>query len=310
MLDSIGCLILGLLVLVAGGEIMVKGAVGIALKFKVSTLVIGLTVVSFGTSAPELLVSLQAAAEGKPAIAIGNVIGSNVANIALVLGVTCIIFPILVKRSTLKVDWSFMMLSSLLLFAFMTDGLIAWYEGMTMFLLLIIYNFWSVRRSRKDKLESENFKNDESKPMYYYISLIVIGCIGLVFGSEWLLKGAIGIAAEFNVPDNVIGATIIAFGTSVPELATSAIAAYRKETDISIGNLIGSNIFNVLCILGITPMIKEIKFDTSILENEMTWMLLVSFLILPLSIRTLRIDRWKGILFTLIYIAFCYKIIF
>lgn len=310
MLESIGYLILGLAVLIVGGEILVKGAVGTALKFKVSTLVIGLTVVSFGTSAPELLVSLQAAGEGKPGIAIGNVIGSNIANLALVLGVTCIIFPILVRRATLKVDWSFMMLSSLLLFAFMMDGLIAWYEGMIMFILLIIYNVWSVRRSRKEKVELDDPIDDEIKPMYYYVLLIIAGCVGLIFGSEWLLEGAIGIATEFNVPDNVIGATIVAFGTSVPELATSAIAAFRKETDISIGNLIGSNIFNILCILGITPMVKEITFDTSVLGNEMIWMLVVSFLILPLSFRTLKIDRWKGVLYTLIYIAFCYQIIF
>jgi len=293
-----------------GGELLVKGAVGIALKFKVSTLVVGLTVVSFGTSAPELLVSLSAALDGRSAIAIGNVVGSNIANLALVLGVTCIIFPISVRRSTLRVDWNFMMLSSLILFAFMFDGIIHWREGAIMFTILLIYIVWSIRRSRRNDADEIEDDVELDKLFIYYILFTVLGCVALVFGSDWMLDGAVDIAKYFDVSDGVIGATIIAFGTSVPELATSSIAAFRKETDISIGNLIGSNIFNILCILGLTPMVKEVEFNTSVLSNEMVWMLAISFLILPLSIRTLSINRWKGVFLTCLYVLFSYFMVF
>lgn len=310
MISSVLILILGLATLVIGGELLVKGAVGIALKFKVSTLVVGLTVVSFGTSAPELLVSLSAALDGRSAIAIGNVVGSNIANLALVLGVTCIIFPISVRRSTLRVDWNFMMLSSLILFAFMFDGIIHWWEGAIMFTILLIYIVWSIRRSRRNDADEIEDDVELDKPFIYFILFTVLGCVALVFGSDWMLDGAVDIAKYFDVSDGVIGATIIAFGTSVPELATSSIAAFRKETDISIGNLIGSNIFNILCILGLTPMVKEVEFNTSVLSNEMVWMLAISFLILPLSIRTLSINRWKGVFLTCLYVLFSYFMVF
>lgn len=310
MISSVLILILGLATLVIGGELLVKGAVGIALKFKVSTLVVGLTVVSFGTSAPELLVSLSAALDGRSAIAIGNVVGSNIANLALVLGVTCIIFPISVRRSTLRVDWNFMMLSSLILFAFMFDGIIHWREGAIMFTILLIYIVWSIRRSRRNDADEIEDDVELDKLFIYYILFTLLGCVALVFGSDWMLDGAVDIAKYFDVSDGVIGATIIAFGTSVPELATSSIAAFRKETDISIGNLIGSNIFNILCILGLTPMVKEVEFNTSVLSNEMVWMLAISFLILPLSIRTLSINRWKGVFLTCLYVLFSYFMVF
>ena len=310
MISSVLILILGLATLVIGGELLVKGAVGIALKFKVSTLVVGLTVVSFGTSAPELLVSLSAALDGRSAIAIGNVVGSNIANLALVLGVTCIIFPISVRRSTLRVDWNFMMLSSLILFAFMFDGIIHWREGAIMFTILLIYIVWSIRRSRRNDADEIEDDVELDKLFIYYILFTVLGCVALVFGSDWMLDGAVDIAKYFDVSDGVIGATIIAFGTSVPELATSSIAAFRKETDISIGNLIGSNIFNILCILGLTPMVKEVEFNTSVLSNEMVWMLAISFLIRPLSIRTLSINRWKGVFLTCLYVLFSYFMVF
>lgn len=310
MINSLLILVVGLITLVVGGELLVKGAVGIALRFRVSTLVVGLTVVSFGTSAPELLVSLNAALDGRSAIAIGNVVGSNIANLALVLGVTCLIFPISVSKSTLRVDWNFMMLSSLVLFAFMFDGVIHWWEGLIMFSLLLLYIVWSIKRSRRNDAVEVEDDIQYTNSISYYTIFAILGCVALVYGSEWMLDGAVDIAKYFDVSDSVIGATIIAFGTSVPELATSSIAAFRKETDISIGNLIGSNIFNILCILGITPMIKEIQFDTSVMSNEMVWMLIVSFLILPLSLRSLRIHRWKGFLLFSIYALFSYYMVF
>lgn len=303
MLVSIGLLAVGLVVLIIGGELLVKGAVGMALKFNVSTMVIGLTVVSFGTSAPELLVSLQAAFEGHPGIAVGNVIGSNIANLALVLGVTAMILPISVRRDTLKVDWSFMMLSTILLFAFAYDLKIVFWEGLVMFALLVLYNVYSVKRSRKLNVDIDD-EDIPSKPTYVFLGLAALGCVGLVFGAGWLLDGAVGIAKEYGLSDSVIGSTIIAFGTSVPELATSVIAAFRKETDISLGNLIGSNIFNILCILGITPMVMTIDVDAVLLSSDMIWVLVVSFLVLPLSIKNYSINRWKGFALFMVYVGY------
>lgn len=192
----------------------------------------------------------------------------------------------------------------------MFDGIIHWWEGAIMFTILLIYIVWSIRRSRRNDADEIEDDVELDKPFIYYILFTVLGCVALVFGSDWMLDGAVDIAKYFDVSDGVIGATIIAFGTSVPELATSSIAAFRKETDISIGNLIGSNIFNILCILGLTPMVKEVEFNTSVLSNEMVWMLAISFLILPLSIRTLSINRWKGVFLTCLYVLFSYFMVF
>jgi len=174
----------------------------------------------------------------------------------------------------------------------------------------LVYIVWSIRRSRRNDADEIEDDVDLDKPFIYYILFTVLGCIALAFGSDWMLDGAVDIAKYFDVSDSVIGATIIAFGTSVPELATSSIAAFRKETDISIGNLIGSNIFNILCILGLIPMVKEVEFNTSVLSNEMVWMLVISFLILPLSIKTLSINRWKGVFLALLYVFFSYFMVF
>ena len=307
-------LILGLVTLVFGGDFLVKGAVGIAKLFRISTLVVGMTVVSFGTSAPELIVSLKAAMRGAPELAIGNVIGSNIANIALVLAITVLIFPIVVDKASKWKDWPMMMFASVLFYVFSYDLIIQWWEGMTLFLILIAYTSYLIissrRTSKKTVLSKEEQEaEDEGKaPVWKSLLFIALGLVGLFFGARWLLDGSLNIARDLfgdsEESNRIIGVTVVAFGTSVPELVTSAVAAFRKETDISIGNLIGSNIFNVMAVIGITAMVKPIRVLQSAMNFDMLWMLGISLLLLPLMLIGKKLGRWQGALLFLIYATY------
>ena len=300
-------LITGLVLLIVAGELLVRGAVGIALKFNISPLVIGMTIVAFGTSAPELLVSLKAALEGHPEISIGNVVGSNIANIALVLGITTIILPINVRKSTLRIDWPIMMLSTVAFFLFILNNVIEWWEGILFVIALVLYNFLMIKKSRAtSEIDDELEENTKKDALLKNIVFVIGGTIGLAFGARWLLDGAIKIALNFNVSEYVIGATIVAFGTSVPELVTSVIAACKKQTDISVGNLIGSNIFNLLGVLGITSLVKEIPVSVQVQQEDVYWLLGISLFLFPLMYFNHRINRLKGILLTLAYISYIY----
>lgn len=315
-------LILGFITLIIGGDFLVKGAVGMALKANVSTLVIGMTVVSFGTSAPELLVSMGAAkAGGEDALmSIGNVIGSNIANLALVLGITALIYPIKVQKESLRQDWPVMFFATVLFIVFMKffDGeklLVNHWEGGVLFTLIIVFTFFMIWKSRKKAKEGIAIEEDEEitenkgTPLWKNLSFLVIGCVGLIFGSQWLLEAATNIATAAGVSPFIIGVTILAFGTSVPELAASAIAAYRKQTDIAIGNLIGSNIFNILCVVGLTGSVAEMPLKKGVLAFDAWWMLGIAFLIFPLMLMGGKIHRWKGALLVLTYGAYIYFLV-
>lgn len=315
-------LILGFVTLIIGGDFLVKGAVGLALKAQVSTLVIGMTVVSFGTSAPELLVSMGAALEGPPEslMSIGNVIGSNIANLALVLGVTALIYPIKVQRESLRQDWPVMMISTLLFVLFMSsfDGdkyLVNHWEGIVLFSMIIAFTFFLIWKSRKSSKNGEPEEVDEEieenkgTPTWKSILFLAGGCIGLVLGSNWLLDAATNIATAAGVSPFIIGVTILAFGTSVPELAASAIAAYRKQTDIAIGNLIGSNIFNILCVVGLTGGVAEMPLKKEVLSFDAWWMLGIALALFPIMVIGGKIHRWKGALLILTYGLYIYLLV-
>jgi cation:H+ antiporter len=305
-------LIGGLIILIIAGELLVRGAVGVALKFNIPTLVIGMTIVSFGTSAPELLVSLKAALNGHAELAIGNVIGSNIANIALVLGITTMILPITVQRSTAHVDWPIMIGATILLYLFILNRNIEWYEGLIFVLGLVAFNFymfWNAKRKNKEEDLDEDIESVKRSSIYLNIFLIIIGSIGLAFGANWLLDGAIKIASNFGVSEHVIGVTIVAFGTSVPELITSVVAAFKKHTDISVGNLIGSNIFNVLGVVGITSLVKEIPISNQVITNDIYWVLAISFLVFPLMIIGYKINRLRGFLLFGSYCIYIYFVV-
>ncbi|MCL4164105.1 UNVERIFIED_CONTAM: hypothetical protein GTU68_047862 [Idotea baltica] len=305
----------GLALLLGGGELLVKGAVRLAERFHISPMVVGLTVVSFGTSAPELLVSVQAALEGHPDIAIGNVIGSNIANLALVLGCTALILPIPVARNTVRIDWPVMMMATLFFYAAAYDGNISRPEGMGLFAFLIFYISFLFYQSRKEtkarrgELSQEAIEGPKEGTALIDLLLIIGGCVGLVFGSKFLVSGATELAQSMGVSEHVIGVTVVAFGTSVPELATSVVAAVRKELDISVGNLIGSNIFNILAVLGITSMVTDIPVNEGVLASDMWWVIAITVLVLLLSIHKFLIHRWKGLLLVLFYCTYIYLVL-
>lgn len=308
-------LIGGLALLVAGGEFLVKGAVAMAIRMRISMLVIGLTVVSFATSAPELLVSIQAAMQGVPNIAFGNVIGSNIANIALVLGITAIIFPIKVSERVYKLDWVLMMLASIILYVFMYLGHdLNRIEGLILFTLLIALMVYTIRKSRKESAASETIDEELKQWMpYYKITLyMLLGVVCLYFGSEWLIDGAVTLAKDFGVSDRVISITVVAFGTSIPELVTSVMAAIKGREDLSVGNLVGSNVFNILAVLGITAGIKTMTIENDALLNfDMWWMMGVSFLLLPMILlfKSRMIGRLEGFIFLSVYVIYIFSVI-
>lgn len=305
-------LILGLVTLIVGGEFLVNGAVGIAKKFHISTLVIGMTVISFGTSAPELIVSIKAALSGVPEIAIGNVIGSNIANIALVLGITVLIFPIVVDKNSKIIDWPMMMFSSVLFyvfFLFFGDGyVIERWEGIVLFLILLSFIYYLISSSRKKtkKLAKESIVEVDEEPqknIWKSVLSLTLGLVGLYFGAGWLLESAVTLAGDFGMSNEVIALTVVAFGTSVPELVTSAVAAFKKETDISIGNLIGSNIFNIMAVIGITAIVKPIPVGYES-DYHMLWMLGISFALLPLMLIGKKLGRLKGFMLFGTYVVY------
>ncbi len=298
-------LITGFILLVISGDFLVKGAVTIARFYKISTLVIGATVVSLGTSAPELIVSIGAALKGKPDMALGNVIGSNISNIALVLGITALIFPIPVRKGSIRNDWLVMMFASVLLLIFVVSGnVLSRFEGVIMVTALAIYIVWSIVSSRKSNSKEESYEElttqsfwfktsdlkliiregDKPMPLSLAFFLLIIASLGLVYGANFLVEGASGIARNLGVSERVIAVTVIALGTSVPELATSVMAAIKKEMDISIGNIIGSNIFNILGILGVTSIVLPIPLNDTGLLQDITWMMSISFLLILLII--------------------------
>lgn len=308
--------IVGLILLLAGGEFLVRGAVGLAVKINVSKLVIGATIVSIGTSAPELLVSLKAVLDGFPAISIGNVVGSNIANLGLVMGAVAIVFPLALDRNAIFLDWPVMMSASMLFYLMAYDGLLQNYEGALLLLLLVLYIVYSVLKSRKQMKKGaevdtgvEDLKPEPGSSIWKLLGMVVLGAAGLMFGAQWFLQGAIEMADQFGVSEHVISVTLVAFGTSVPELATSAIAAFKKQADISVGNLIGSNTFNILAILGITSLVKEIPVGLDVLNGDMLWMMGIAALVLPFMLISKKINRLQGVILLSIYVAYIYFVL-
>ncbi len=301
MFTAIAFLLLGLLVLIIGGEFLLKGAVGIAKKFRISSLVIGMTVVAFGTSAPEFIVSLTSVLQGHPEIAISNVVGSNIANLALVLGLTCIVFPAVVSRNTKTLDFPKMMFATLLFLVFAYDGVIERWEGMTLLVALITFIVYIVRNSIKHAHVAEDM--EPAPPIRISALFLLIGLVGLYFGSDWFLNGAVNLARQLGMTEHVIGVTIVAFGTSVPELVTSIVAAMKKETDISIGNLIGSNVFNISAVVGITAIVSPVSIQNNLFNFDMYWLIGIPILLFLLMWRN-KIGRLSGSLLFGTYVAY------
>jgi len=302
-------IILGLVLLVLGGDWLLKSAVGMSLRLNISKIVIGMTVVSFATSAPELIVSVKSAMAGFPDIALGNVVGSNIANIGLILGVVMIISKMKVDLSFFKTDWPAMIIASFILYGILLyDSEINRSEGFILFALMIGFIFYLIK-SQKNSEEEIEIPLDDTMKMYQIIWFLVIGVIALYGGSELLIKGAVNVAQTFGVSDRIIAVTVVAVGTSIPEFSASLIAAIKKESSISIGNILGSNIFNILSVLGLTAIIHPIKLvDNKLLTFDILWMIGFALVLLPLVLMPKRgfLDRRAGIILLAGYILFVY----
>ena len=304
-------MLVGFVLLVVGGDFLVRASVALSLKFNISKMVIGLTVVSFATSLPELLVSLNAALNGSPSIAINNVVGSNVANIGLVLGITALIGAIYVNKTFYKFNWPVLMLFSLALYYFLSnDNQLAALEGAVIFIALILFVIIVLKTSKLT--EKDDSIDVLSLVSTFKITIwLLIGGISLYFGSDWLVKGAVVIAKEIGVSEAVISVSIIAVGTSIPELAASVMAVVRNEKSISLGNLIGSNIFNIGSVLGLTAMVKPIVFDDPlIVSRDLIWMLIFAAILLPFSLILKRneIRKTEGFALVFVYGVFIYTV--
>jgi cation:H+ antiporter len=302
-------IVIGLVFLVLGGDWLLKSAVGMSMRLNISKIIIGMTVVSFATSAPELIVSIKSAIAGFPDIAIGNVVGSNIANIGLILGVVMIISSMKVDVSFFKTDWPAVMISSsLFYFMLLYDGEISRIDGFILFSLLIAFVIYLIKTQKGNEDEIEIPLEDTMK-MYKIVWFLAIGGLALYGGSELLIEGAVNLAKTFGVSDRVIAVTVVAVGTSIPELSASLIAAIKKESAISIGNVLGSNIFNILSVIGLSAIIHPIKFmDEKVLSFDMLWMLGFTLILIPLVVMPKRgfLDRKAGILLVGSYILFVF----
>ncbi len=298
----------GLILLLLSGKYLVKGAVDITNHFNISKLVVGMTVVALGTSAPELLVSVQAALKGSPEISLGNVIGSNIANIALVLAISIIILPITVKKETIKFDWPIMFVAFMMLYAFMLDDKLSFVEGLIFILALVFYIWWEIRFSLQQAKKNNEPKQEKKKSLSIPVAIVLIALssIGLAYGADFMVEGASELARMMHISERVISISIVALGTSLPELTASVIAALKKESDISVGNIIGSNIFNIFAILGTTAIVHPISFDHTVFSVDLLWMAIIGIILfisfLPYKKRF--INRYKGVILLLTYVAY------
>lgn len=308
-------LIAGLVLLVVGAELLVKGASRLAAAMGISPLVIGLTIVAFGTSSPEMAVSVMSSLNGNTEIAVGNVVGSNIFNVLFILGLAGIITPLVVAQQLIRLDVPLMMGASLLMMMMAWNGTISQLEGIALFAGIIGYTVFLIRQSQKEKSKvvKDQYKAEfgESKgkqPTNYLFNglLVIAGLVLLVLGSRWLVNGAVDIARSLGVSDLIVGLTIVAAGTSMPEVATSVIASIRGERDIAVGNVVGSNLFNILCVLGLTAMVSKggLPVSSSALHFDIPVMIAVALACLPIFFTGNIISRWEGFVFLGYYIAY------
>ena len=302
---------IGFVVLIKGADFLVEGASSIAKRFNISNLVIGLTIVAFGTSTPELVVNIIAALEGKTELAFGNILGSNIANILLILGISATICVLTVKRNTVWIEIPLCLLAVLVVAAMANDALIdcvnqsiiSRSEGLVLIGFFFVFLYYTINIARSN--EGETVEAVDQYSTTRSIIMIVLGLIGLILGGNWIVEGAVKFALALGLSESFIGLTIVSVGTSLPELATSAMAAYRKESDIAIGNVVGSNIFNIFWILAISSIIQPISlqpannFDISAL----IFANLMLFTCLFIGKRH-KLDRWQGIMFLLAYVIY------
>lgn len=304
--------VIGFFFLIKGADVLVEGSSAIAKKLKISNIVIGLTIVAFGTSAPEFIVNLFASANGNTDLAIGNILGSNIANILLILGISAIIYPIVAKKNTVLKEIPLGLLAAILVGVMANDvffdggtlSAITRIDGLVLlsFFIIFLYYTFGITRSDRDIVEVDDIeKQSYAKSIMY----ILLGLGGLALGGKWIVDGAVTIAESFNVSQSLIGLTVVAIGTSLPELATSAVAAYKKQTDIAIGNVVGSGIFNIFWVLGFSALIHPLPLDSR--NGVDILMTIFASLILFVAMYTGKrhvIERWQGVLMVMMYVSY------
>lgn len=303
MLSNLLLLAAGLVLLTLGADYLVRGAISFANRLGMPPLLIGLTVVGFGTSMPELLVSMQAALDGAPAIAVGNVVGSNIANILLILGLAAAISPIPAMIPSLKRDMVMMLFAAVVMLGLGYLGLIGFLTGLAMFALLAAYLAWVTYTDRR-RMSAEEAELVVKLAGWKEALFIAGGLAGLFIGANLLIDAATSIALQFGISEAVIGLTIVAVGTSLPELATSVVAAFRRQAEIALGNVVGSNIFNILGILGLTAMVVPVPVDASMASFDIPFMLGVSLALVALILLAGRIGRPAGVAMLAIYTGY------
>ena len=306
---NLALIFLGFFLLVVGGEFIVRASVALSLRFNISKFVIGMTVVSFATSLPELIVSINAALNNSPSIAINNVVGSNIANIGLVLALIALLSNISVNEKSFRRDWSWMFFLSIMLWLFIiTDNELNGFEGFLLITFLVSFVYNVLKKS--DSIELLNDVDDKLKltSNFKILTWLFISSLTLYFGAEFLVDGAVKFANQINISEAVISVSIVAIGTSIPELAASLVAIAKNEKGISVGNLIGSNIFNIGSVLGITAIIKDIPIAQEIIERDIIWMMVFTVLIMLLAVlpEKNKISKYKGLIMLLGYFVFIF----
>ncbi|AKD01968.1 calcium/sodium antiporter [Pontibacter korlensis] len=304
---------IGFVMLIKGADLLVDGASSIAKRYGLSDMVVGLTIVSFGTSLPELIINILSSMQGQSELAIGNVFGSNVANLLLILGITALICPLPIKRNTILTEIPFSLIATLLvgflanatLLNTRTELYISRLDGgiLLFFFVLFMVYIYNIAKTNKDEVLPDD--NAEMMPMGKSVLFIVLGAAGLFLGGKWVVDGAVHIAQSLGLSESFIGLTVVAIGTSLPELVTSAMAAYRRNIDIAVGNVVGSNIFNLLWILGISALISPLPFNMMNNADIIMMILASTMLIIAMPIgKRNAIDRWNGIVFLLVYFSY------
>ena len=311
LMPDLAVLISGIVVLYFGAVWLVRGASRLANSLGVSPIVVGLTVVSLGTSAPELVVCLVAALQGNPGLAIGNVMGSNLANIGLILGLTSLVHPLEVKHRVVWREMPVMLLITFAIYPIAFDRVLSRTDGFMLLLVLLAYLVWVFRSGHPDEIKSSHGPRDSMATSEEAASLlnlkdighVVLGSAFLVLGGYCIVKGAVEVASALGISEVIIGLTVVAIGTSLPELATSLVAAMRQEVDIAVGNIIGSNIFNLTAIFGTTAIVRPIMIPETVLSRELAGVVLMSLLLLPILRNGWQIKRWEGALLLTAYIG-------
>ena len=304
MISALCFILVGFVLLIGGAEYLVKGAVAIANKLKIPAIIVGLTIVAFGTSTPEFVVSIKAAFNGTAGIAIGNIVGSNIANILFILGVTSVIYPVVCNRKEFLRDYKFLLLVNVLFVCFAITGKFVCWQGLVLLALLFAFIYFNYRNSKDNDASEDAVSVLASKSWWVVVLITIAGLIAIMYGADLLVKGAVDIARILGVSEEIIGLTIVAVGTSLSELATTVVAALRKQNGVALGNIVGSNIWNIVFIMGLTSTIIDVEVPRQFLLYDIWVMVLATMLLFPIMLSQNKISRIEGGVFLLIYMAY------